>query len=344
MAAFFPKLQLELAITSTPANGKYYVEGETVTGIATVTNIGNPYYDETDPEADAPSDVTDVTVYLPVTGDEQTLLDPLSIGGSSSVNIEYFITEVDASNEIFMFCYAEGTATTESEDSSPVYATASAIINLAEEEPFTMDSFSVLDENNRNVIADLRDKQAIHTHDSISETYVPILSVDGEGSDTLATISDYLGTIVTKTKNVLADIIKTFADVSAKLNLKLDKANVVNNLTTTVEGYALDARQGKALNDSLNNFLVTRDFSANYTISANGALPLTAANFQLSRPTGYRGIAFTKIMTGSQYVFAYEMYSNVTSSSDRVLALRNTSSTAQTINAHITILYMKETA
>lgn len=124
----------------------------------------------------------------------------------------------------------------------------------------------------------------------------------------------------------------------------LHATDIVDNLTSTDATKVLSAKQGKALNDSLNNFLVTRDFSANYTISANGALPLTAANFQLSRPTGYRGIAFTKIMTGSQYVFAYEMYSNVTSSSDRVLALRNTSSTAQTINAHITILYMKETA
>ena len=39
---------------------------------------------------------------------------------------------------------------------------------------------------------------------------------------------------------------------------KLNIANVVNNLTTTVAGYALDARQGKALDDkitSLNNSL-----------------------------------------------------------------------------------------
>ena len=41
---------------------------------------------------------------------------------------------------------------------------------------------------------------------------------------------------------------------------KLNIANVVNNLTTTVAGYALDARQGKALDDkitSLNNSLGT---------------------------------------------------------------------------------------
>lgn len=35
------------------------------------------------------------------------------------------------------------------------------------------------------------------------------------------------------------------------ISQKLNSANVVNNLTTTNSGYALDARQGKALNDSI---------------------------------------------------------------------------------------------
>ncbi len=39
--------------------------------------------------------------------------------------------------------------------------------------------------------------------------------------------------------------------VDSGLAAKLDKANVANSLTTTAAGYALDARQGKALGDSL---------------------------------------------------------------------------------------------
>lgn len=46
-------------------------------------------------------------------------------------------------------------------------------------------------------------------------------------------------------------IVKFFADALSALNSKLNAANVVNNLTTTEAGYALDARAGKALNDSL---------------------------------------------------------------------------------------------
>ncbi len=44
-------------------------------------------------------------------------------------------------------------------------------------------------------------------------------------------------------------VTKWFSDVAALVATKLDTANVVNNLTTTASGYALDARQGKALND-----------------------------------------------------------------------------------------------
>ena len=48
-------------------------------------------------------------------------------------------------------------------------------------------------------------------------------------------------------------VVKWFSDMSALVATKLNVANVVNNLTTTDSGYALDARQGKALNDSLSN-------------------------------------------------------------------------------------------
>lgn len=46
-------------------------------------------------------------------------------------------------------------------------------------------------------------------------------------------------------------ISKWFSDMTALVATKLNAANVVNNLTTTSSGYALDARQGKALSDAL---------------------------------------------------------------------------------------------
>lgn len=46
-------------------------------------------------------------------------------------------------------------------------------------------------------------------------------------------------------------VVKWFSDMSALVATKLNIANVVNNVTTTASGYALDARQGKALNDAI---------------------------------------------------------------------------------------------
>ena len=57
---------------------------------------------------------------------------------------------------------------------------------------------------------------------------------------------------------IFGKIVKWFSDMSALVATKFNTANVVNNLTTTAEGYALDARQGKALKDqvtSLNDAL-----------------------------------------------------------------------------------------
>lgn len=51
-------------------------------------------------------------------------------------------------------------------------------------------------------------------------------------------------------------VVKWFSDMAALVATKLDAANVVNNLTTTSSGYALDARQGKALNDAISNLMI----------------------------------------------------------------------------------------
>lgn len=48
-------------------------------------------------------------------------------------------------------------------------------------------------------------------------------------------------------------VVKYFSDLRTLIGTKLNTANVVNNFTTTESGYALDARAGKTLNDSLTN-------------------------------------------------------------------------------------------
>lgn len=65
-------------------------------------------------------------------------------------------------------------------------------------------------------------------------------------------------------------IVKWFSDALAAITGKLDKANVVNNLTTTAEGYALDARQGKTLNTAITGKLDKANVVNNLTTTAGG--------------------------------------------------------------------------
>lgn len=52
-------------------------------------------------------------------------------------------------------------------------------------------------------------------------------------------------------------VVKWFSDMSALVATKLNSANVVNNLTTTASGYALDARQGKELLGKIGSYNYT---------------------------------------------------------------------------------------
>lgn len=69
----------------------------------------------------------------------------------------------------------------------------------------------------------------------------------------------------------------TVTDILSALNSgKLDKANVVNNLTTTTAGYALDAREGKTLADNVStlNDALTRQYVS--SIAGGGVLEICA--------------------------------------------------------------------
>ena len=75
-------------------------------------------------------------------------------------------------------------------------------------------------------------------------------------------------------------VVKWFSDMAALVATKLNTANVVNNLTTTSSGYALDARQGKALGDRVE------------TLEHKGALitrvSVTATETTITLPTGIK--------------------------------------------------------
>lgn len=104
----------------------------------------------------------------------------------------------------------------------------------------------------------------------------------------------------------------TVTDILSALNTgKFDKANVVNNLTTTTAGYALDAREGKTLADNVSTLndaithlqLKTTQFThTNLTIEANANLTITtpvSANTVVYGVVGYycnkNGVSMTNV-------------------------------------------------
>ena len=68
-------------------------------------------------------------------------------------------------------------------------------------------------------------------------------------------------------KTILGKIIKWFGDMSALVATKFNAANVYNGLDKTESGYALDARQGKALDDTKLN---VANVVNNLTTTASG--------------------------------------------------------------------------
>lgn len=67
-------------------------------------------------------------------------------------------------------------------------------------------------------------------------------------------------------------VVKWFSDMSALVATKLNAANVVNNLTTTASGYALDARQGKALNDVVDTVITVSTIERHQTNTTNASV------------------------------------------------------------------------
>lgn len=86
-------------------------------------------------------------------------------------------------------------------------------------------------------------------------------------------------------KVIFGKITKWFSDMTALVATKFNTANVVNNLTTTSSGYALDARQGKALNDEIS--ALTQEVSARIKNIGNFGTRYTNVNLLPTNTIGW---------------------------------------------------------
>lgn len=95
-------------------------------------------------------------------------------------------------------------------------------------------------------------------------------NIGGASDADVSDINDKLGTVTSGT--TLQGQITT---INTTLNSKVNTSAIANNLTTNAEGYVLDARQGKALNDKIRTITFG---SVTGTTSANANLSLGHSN------------------------------------------------------------------
>lgn len=126
-------------------------------------------------------------------------------------------------------------------------------------------------------------------------------------------------------------VVKWFSDMAALVATKLNASNVVNNLTTTASGYALDARQGKVLSDSLSNYGKTIIGYINKTIPANSSVSCGAVNDLVSIPQGY-SIASVMPYTTHGSCIAY-----IQNAGALIIHARNFSSSQVTIDVYVRV-------
>lgn len=133
----------------------------------------------------------------------------------------------------------------------------------------------------------------------------------------------------------------TVTDILSALNTgKFDKANVVNNLTTTTAGYALDAREGKTLADNvsaLNDAIVTTN--ANVT-SLGTTFEGTKFNCSFSNGIGATSISSSRNLIPIRCTDAgsYRVAARVTGSGTWSIWLLNDNGTVASVSGTHEIL------
>ncbi len=108
------------------------------------------------------------------------------------------------------------------------------------------------------------------------EQGIPLMSVSEDGYVGVGLVPDFNS----KAKlQVNTDIVAKGRNILDEIDKKLNTSNIVNNLSTTSAGYAIDARQGIVVNDSLN--LLTK--------TVNGKSPISHASSETIYGVGTTG-------------------------------------------------------
>lgn len=147
----------------------------------------------------------------------------------------------------------------------------------------------------------------------VSELTANFITESAESYPTYTT-TEKMKVILGKIKKYLADLKRNVASINTALTGKLDKTDVIANLTATTSGKALDATQGKALHDQitqlnsdlwisyLNRNAILIENNTNITnksvpINKNGAIQLHARSNDVS------GHCFMRLLINGTVVY-----------------------------------------
>lgn len=96
------------------------------------------------------------------------------------------------------------------------------------------------------------------------------------------------------------------------------------------------------LNSKTSEALKIVSYSKNYTVSGNAGKNLSANDFGMSTPSGYRAVAITRFSSGHASVYVRGVTISATGT-DGVLYMNNTTSSSISATAYVSVLYAKTT-
>ena len=121
----------------------------------------------------------------------------------------------------------------------------------------------------------------------------------------------------------------------------LYESDVVNNFTDGGSDVPLSAECGKTLYNTLSGLIIIRNYSATYSIAANGTVHLSANDLQITWPSGYIPLSVYELTSGYQDVLVRNIILSSTGT-DHVLTLRNISNVAvNNATLYLTVKYIK---
>lgn len=152
------------------------------------------------------------------------------------------------------------------------------------------------------------------------------------------TALDKVGTTALST--TATDLSNAVNELVTDIGGNTTKIGDLDNLVTTAKTDTVSAINEVATDLRGGNLFKLVQYSASYTISANGSLSLTANDLDMSTPSGYTPIAVVVIGSGNSNVAIRYVNATATGTSN-ALGFRSVSTASLTASATLQILYVK---